>query len=378
MDMIERKIRKSIELIRELPIALMTQVLIIAVDLLDLLLQAFTQEASANSGVLIEAGPRGWDSILFEELLTSAEEFFGSENVIRLISFPNEDRLKQLAIATQSKKVRMMIYDPRTNFNNSICDLYDALRIFVYCRLQGIKVISYLTDPSVTLWRLQSVIASKSEGIIITPMSNKELGWLAWRVKLYGPLPMPISRKTLINLQNQFSESMMTFHGFKNFVFRGSLYPPRIAFFRELNQALKERGSSIRIITQSKDEISILATDYWKGLIDNAVCITTTFQEVADGIHANRLSINQMVFRISEALAAGNLLFSASCPGIEKFFQKGEHFVEYTDERDLADKMIFYSSNIDKASRIRLLGNKQMSKIISEQYFWKEITKNTY
>lgn len=374
-DVLKNFFRRIIGIALEAPVVLTTQALVIALKFLDFMLSAFRMKETSQSKVAIEAGLRGWDSIFFAELLSSAEEFFGIENVMKLTIFPNEDRIKQLSIAISGKGVRLLIYDPRTNSRNSIHDLYEAFRVFVYCRLRRIRVIVYLTDPSITLWRLQSVIASRAEGRIITPMKSKELGWLAWGIKISGPFPMPISARTSQFIRKLVSESIGHFDGFKNPTFRGSLYSPRLAFFEKLNTLLEQKGSPIRVILKSKDEKSISAKDYWKGLTDNNVCVTTTFQVVPKGVHVDRQSINQMVFRISEALAAGNLLFSSPCPGLEEFFQEGKHYIEYSDEENLANKIVFYSSNVNESSKIRLEGYKQMSKLISEQLFWREITK---
>jgi glycosyltransferase involved in cell wall biosynthesis len=234
----------------------------------------------------------------------------------------------------------------------------------------------YLTDPCITLWRLQSIIASRANGSIATPMSNEKLGWLVWRIKISGPLPMPISMRTSMFMRGQLLESIRNFDGIESLTFRGSLYRPRLNFFANLNTILEQKGSPLRLIANSKDESLILTADYWNALIDNAVCITTTFQVVPEGIRADRPWINQMVFRISEALAAGNLLFSSSCPGLEELFERGKHYVEYKDEEDLANQIIFYSSNTIEATKIRLEGNAQMFNLIAKQFFWREITKN--
>ena len=374
-DVPENIFRRLIGITIEVPIVLITQALVIALKFVDLVLSAFRMERTSQSKVAIEAGLRGWDSIFFGELLSSAEEFFGNENVVKLTIFPNEDRIKQLKYAISGKGVRLLIYDPRTNSRNSIHDLYEAFRVFVHCRIRRIRVIVYLTDPSITLLRLQSVIASRAEGRIVTPMKIKELGWLAWGFRINGPFPMPISARTSEPIRKHISESIGHFDGFKSPTFRGSLYPLRLAFFEKLNTLLEQKGSPIRVILESKDEKSISTKDYWDGIVNNDVCVTTTFQVVPKGVLVDRLSINQMVFRISEALAAGNLLFSSPCPGLEEFFQEGKHYIEYSDEEDLANKIMYYSSNTNESSKIRLEGYKQMSKLISEQLFWREITK---
>jgi glycosyltransferase involved in cell wall biosynthesis len=370
--------KKIIELIGEVPIVLITQALVLILDLLDIVLRPFVKGTTDQTKVVIEAGSRGWDSNFFCELLISAGEFFGSENVIRLTILPNEDRLKQLKHSIIGNKVRFLIYDPRTNNRDSIYDLYDALLVSIYCRLRGIRVIAYLTDPSITLWRLQSIIASRANGSIVTPMSNEKLGWLVWRIKISGPLPMPISIRTSMFMRGRLLESTRNFDGIESLTFRGSLYRPRLTFFANLNTILEQKGSPLRLIANSKDESLISTADYWNALIDNAVCITTTFQVVPQGIRADRPWINQMVFRISEALAAGNLLFSSPCPGLEELFERGKHYVEYKDEEDLANQIIFYASNTIEATKIRLEGNAQMFNLISQQFFWREVIKSMY
>ena len=113
--MIRKASRKIIELIGEVPIVLMTQALVLILDLLDIVLRPFVKGITDQTKVVIEAGSRGWDSNFFCELLVSAREFFGSENVIKLTILPNEDRLKQLKHSIIGNKVKFLI-----NFINII------------------------------------------------------------------------------------------------------------------------------------------------------------------------------------------------------------------------------------------------------------------
>ena len=104
-DVLENFFRRIIGIALEVPVVLTTKALVIALKFLDLMLSAFRMKKTSQSKVAIEAGLRGWDSIFFAELLSSAEEFFGVENVVKLTIFPNEDRIKQLNIAISGKGV---------------------------------------------------------------------------------------------------------------------------------------------------------------------------------------------------------------------------------------------------------------------------------
>jgi spore maturation protein CgeB len=80
-----------------------------------------------------------------------------------------------------------------------------------------------------------------------------------------------------------------------------------------------------------------------------------------------------MVFRISESLAARNLLFVEKFPGSDKYFTPGKHFVEFSSPNDLAEKLLYFSKNLQEAETILSSGHERMSEIILNSIFWREL-----
>ena len=184
---------------------------------------------------------------------------------------------------------------------------------------------------------------------------------------------MPVSTQTFLNLESRAVASSITGESFRKLEFRGTLYPTRVAYFNEINRELEQHMSQIRIETKQKSEFEISPSKYWSDLASAQICITTTFQYIYSGYQVDRSEINQMVFRISEALAAGNLLFTSECPGIDKYFSPGEEIVMFSSPEELAIKLIELSQNLAEANRIRTNGMMKMKSLVMTGAFWNEI-----
>ena len=350
-----------------------TLLLTLLVSFIQITVRTLKRPAHHSLMIGIEAGTNGWKSIYFEELSNSAEEYFGDNQVSRIEIVKEQNRIDQLKNSLDENRVTHLIYDPRTNNTSAPRALIEALKINVICYLRGIKLLATLTDPSLTLWRLQTAIVTKNLGRVFTPMDVSNLGFLRLGIKIDGPFIMPISKKTLNLVQNESNKLALQSSNFEAIKFRGTLYPTRLRFFEDVNTHLKYLNSTISIDAKSKSELNVSSGAYWSDLAENRICITTTFQYVYGKYHTNRSDINQMVFRISESLAAKNLLFVEKFPGSDKYFTPGKHFVEFSTPNDLAEKLVYYSKNLQEAEMILFSGHKRMSEIILNSTFWREL-----
>ena len=362
-------------IIHELPIVLLSQSALIALDVLHLPLRFGKKKRIQQGRISLEAGTRGWDSIYFSEMIQSACEYFGPSNVqkIEIKSEFKGERVTSLRNLMTGFGTTHYVYDPRSNPTTALIAIIEAIKINLFCFRNGIKTLVTLTDASVTLWRLQSLIVSHQNGVIFSPMQTSELGWLTWRVNISGPFIMPLSKQTLSNLETLQSDRPLSEDSFKKIQFRGTLYPTRFVFFEELNNTLDSLDSDIQVVAHPKSEFAVTSQSYWSGLSSNRICITTSFQYVFEGFRVDRVHINQMVFRITEALAAGNLLFLSDCPGVDKYFTEGIDYVGFISVEDLATKLLRYSESIEAAERIRITGHTRAVDLISNQVFWHEI-----
>ena len=368
-----KSVLKYRNFMQEILVLLCTKLLTLFVSVIQFSVRPLKRSAHQSLKMGIEAGTNGWRSIYFEELSTSAKEYFGDKQVSCIEIVKEVNRIEQLKNSLDENKVTHLIYDPRTNNWSAPQALFEALKINIVCYLRGIKVLATLTDPSLTLWRLQSAIVTKNLGRTFTPMDVSNLGFLRLGMKIDGPFIMPVSKKTLTLIQSQNKKMVLQSSNFECIKFRGTLYPTRLRFYEDANTNLKYLNSKISIDAKNKSEFDVSSEAYWLGLAENRICITTTFQYVYGNYHTSRSDINQMVFRISESLAARNLLFVEKFPGSNKYFTPGEHFVEFSTSNDLAEKLVYFANNLDEAERILSLGHERMSEIILNSTFWKEL-----
>lgn len=354
-------------------VVITTQILISLLDIVLTLTPRKKPKSNPSTKIGIEAGTRGWDSIYFQELFASAIDYFEPQNVKRIEVSRLANRVAALKRILPDEEITHLIYDPRTNYSNLYKAVFEAIQINIFCYRHRIRVLVSLTDPSLTIWRIQSALASRRSGIIFTPMDVSKMGWLCSRMKISGPHFMPISMKTLRSMEQRILSSDITGECFENLEFRGTLYPTRKVFFEDLNKELEICGSLINVETKMKSEAEVTSELYWSDLVDARICVTTTFQYVFGNFHVDRPGINQMVFRISEALAAGNLLFISDFPGVEKYFVAGEDLVIFSSPEDLASKLIYFSQNITEANQIRTSGFNKMQSLQTTGFFWQEI-----
>lgn len=357
----------------ETTVVIITQILISLLDIVLWITPRKKSRLNSHTKIGIEAGTRGWDSIYFQELFASAIDFFESQNVTRIEVTGPDNRAMALKQILQDEEVTHLIYDPRTNYSNSYKAIVEAIQINVFCYRHRICVLVSLTDPSLTIWRIQSALASRRSGFIFTPMDVSKMGWLCSRMKISGPHFMPVSMETFKLMEPRVLSSDITRECFEKLKFTGTIYPTRKVFFENLNQELKNRKSHINVETKMKSEAEITSEKYWNNLVEARICVTTTFQYVFGNFHVDRPGINQMVFRISEALAAGNLLFISNFPGIEKYFVPGEDLIVFSSAEDLASKLIYFSKNITEANKIRINGFIKMQSLQTKGCFWQEL-----
>ena len=321
--------------------------------------------------VLITAGQLGWKSVFFEELKKSAEEIVGCGNVFALSVDKNFNHYKQMRSAFELYTPTHIIYDPRSGPQGKITALIDAIRIKIALNQFDITPIVILPDAGVRQHRHQAILLSGSKGVVITFLSYKLTKKYFADVRCIGPSPIPISRRRYAKLSGQFKP--FDIKSEINFV--GSNYPERQEFFRELEIQLSLLKSEIKVNIQAKSQ-STDSEAYWEEIDKSPAIITTTFQTGPQKLKLDFYEINQMVFRISEALARQKLLFCMQVPGIEEYFKAGVDYVEFFDALDLATKLVFYSERKDLQRNIAISGHEKFTKFQESGVFWKIALEN--
>jgi hypothetical protein len=320
--------------------------------------------------VAIEAGEKGWSSIEMKELALSAGEFLGEQAVCKLVIDREKPYTKQVRLILDANPgVTHYLYDPRAGraeTDQSYINCFtDSLQVAITLARRRITPIAYLTDASYRKWRCQaSVVTSVSGGVTTFMCAEKAKPMLPHR-RFSGPSIMPLSCATLRHLQS-LKASLVQGAGMENIVrFSGSLYEPRATFLKQFQDELPGRcdiqGRALGSARRPEDW-------YWRNLASATIVITTADQIEQDG--ADLQHIQQLVYRCTEALAAGALLMAPDVPGMSKYYEADKHFVAFESVADACAKANFYLKDTSAARRIAEEGHKRAEQLIKDHIFW--------
>lgn len=324
--------------------------------------------------VLIEVGNNGWKAVFFEELRDSLSDYLSHEKVACSSIDRDKNYLRQALFALGRERPTHYCFDPRTGPQNSFRSLINTSILMFCLGFWNITPIVILADASVRLWRYQAFLLTGSSGVVITFLDTQSMGALFPHKRIIGPSFMPISLKRLASLDHQNEVVCQDNFGFTKVYFLGSLYSERKTFLNNLESELIARGSKVQLIIEEKSS-DISSENYWKNITSHNCLITTTFQYHSSNYPTDRVYIDQMVFRISETLAAGKLLFCSNVPGMNKYFLEDDHFVSYRSSSEAASKIQYYSEHPTEAHKIALNGRKRYRELVEESTFWADIDK---
>ena len=329
-------------------------------------------KTSHRSEILgIEAGKKGWGSTFFQELAMSAEEHSGFDQVHRFSIDRDKPYLSQILNLLAAHQITQIVIDPRTGPQKLTRGLVSSFVLSVAIRKQGIKPLVILPDASLRRHRMQAILLTSYNGVIISFVDPKSFGRTFNRSNVLSPSPIPISKKTFTAISRE-----KKLESFTQLSFLGSVYPKRDEFFQSLSSKLSEVRSPVKLDINRKSE-EVGPSDYWKILSECQAIITTTFQQPpVTKEYYDYLNLNQMVFRFSEALASGTALFAMKTSGVEEFFTPNVDFVEFSNASDLLQKIDYYSKNANELEKIRHSGYKKFERYILEEEFWTRIQKS--
>jgi hypothetical protein len=250
--------------------------------------------------------------------------------------------------------------------------LFQTAILTIVLSFLRVTPVVILTDASVRQWRYQVFLLTAKSGVIITFLDPNKMGSLIPHKRILGPMFMPISTATLLEIDEKINSVRNSRDVQPSVFFLGSLYSKRVIFFEKLQSLLQANKSNVIIKTESKSN-EIDPGLYWDKLVSVESVVTTTFQQQDPNYIQDLLEIDQLVFRISETLAAECVLFSSVAPGMEKFFIPGKDFIAYSDTEDAAEKIAFYAQNPSLAHEIAKHGHETYRKLIEGRSFWKHV-----
>jgi len=330
----------------------------------------FFTPTAGNTGepgkLAIESGAKGWELIEYQEIHRSACEYFGNDSVAKVVVDDRRRYLRELRKSLRLDKPTHYFYDPRTGCQGRWRSLWQSLAVALILQWNGIIPIAWLTDLPVRRWRRQCFIVTAHSGVTVTLMSAERMRGLFPHHRLTGPSIMAVSAQRLEHLRSlrairpQASDARA--------VFSGSLYEPRSTILNEIGVGVRKRGRQLEILARPLSGARVTNEEYWARLVQSDIVVTTADQIVGPGI--DDLGMPHLIFRYSEALAAGALLIAPTVPGIERYFIPGTHFVSFGSPDDAAEKICFYLNNEDARLEICRAGSARFASLVHLNSYW--------
>jgi hypothetical protein len=147
------------------------------------------------------------------------------------------------------------------------------------------------------------------------------------------------------------------------------MYEPRRQFLELVGQQVGAHGLTLEVLA---DKYSTSNDDYWRVLATSDIILTTTMQ----GMPRHDLDwiwVRQLVFRFSEALAAGAVLVAQSVPGMERVFDPGRDFATFTSVDEASAALVALAENQGRREGVRDHGHSTAERMMREHEFWRAI-----
>ena len=316
----------------------------------------------------LEAGEKGWEIIEYKELYQSALEYLGDTRVIRFVVSSDEPYLVQLERFLDQNKVTHYGWSPRTGEQHWLKGLVEALKISIILSRRGIIPIAFLTDMLVRRWRAKASMVTASSGVVVTLMSHTDVSIMCPHRRFVGPYIMPFSAETVRHLA-QMRSVVNQQNSAKDAVVLGALYEPRKSIVESIQAKLQGNGYDLVINFRSLGEARGSDDEYWAKMINSKIVLTTS--NVIDGGKGYDWPWKEhFVYRYMEVLASGSLLVAPKLPGIELYFTPGEHFIDFSNEQEAADRIQYYLENDAEAKRISAQGFERAKNLVESRSFW--------
>jgi len=317
----------------------------------------------------IEAGEKAWSHIEFGELHQTAVEFFDLDHVLKLKVSKDKSYIRQVHDFLRQNAVTHYLFDPRTGGQKALPGLWEAFYLGLIMSRRGVTPIAYCTDISERLGRAKAAIITSLHGVCVCFMSSENALRMFPHSRIIGPIPMPVSEKTVKALS---AESQATTTSTRPEVsFFGSLYEPRITQLNEIKELLDEKGINFEFSGRQAGGPRTSNREYWRRLEQADILVTTASQ--IGGKHVDQAHVNQMVYRLTEGLVAQACVVMERAPGVEEYFIEGEDFVGWSTPSEAAaliEKLIRDPALVES---IRRTGSAKIRRLVKDRFFWEKI-----
>ncbi len=319
----------------------------------------------------IESGIVGWTHVYFEELLGSAQDFFGSHQVQKQVIDRDQPYYPQFVANQRHNSPNTVVLDVRTSGQSWPRSLAEGFRVAWYLNRRGITPIVVLTDAFRRRQRFHAAVLTAFHGCVVTFAHTAVAGKIFPHARIRGPLFMPISRKRLAELELAKTRFTSTRNESTPLViqFIGSMYSPRDEFLQIVQEKLAVKGIELRI---NSDKFGTSNDDYWRALVESDIILTTTLQGPTRG-YMDWIWVRQAVFRYAETMAAGTALVAQCVDGGFPYFTKDTDYFEFEGVDEAVADITALVIDPDLRCRIAESGHAMMAGYVQESVFWKDV-----
>jgi hypothetical protein len=314
----------------------------------------------------IESTSRGFSLIDIQEVERSAQERFGVNRVTRSTVTDSRGYLSNANWSVTTTRPEAYWIDPRSGSQRTFQAIFQSIGLAVLLAWHGVTPIVWLTDADHRRWRLQSEILSAGSGVTFV-LENPTTSPLRFaHGRFYGPVPMPLSSATL-NQLDRTSTGNTTAP--PSAVFVGSLYEPRTTFIGKVQEQLAQRGYALQVHARRLGGRRIPDDEYWRRLVEADVVFTTaTHADSERG--TDKVETPHLVYRYTEALAAGSALVAPLVPGSEHVFAPGQHYAGYTTEEEAVSLIISLLESAERRQEMADAGRARVAELLRESTIW--------
>ncbi len=321
--------------------------------------------------ICIEAGREGWNLIEYQEIGWSASEFFGAGGVVQH-SVCDRKRYLQAA-QTIIREVRPEFYwfDPRSGAQEPLRAIAQSVALAVILAWYGVTPIAWLANAPHRVWRLQAEVITVRRGVCLNFAHPKAGGVRFAHGRIHGPCFFPLSQATLHRLQAERAQKPKKLNPVVSFV--GSLYEPRRSRLEALRDDLARRGVRLNLIAPELTGKRLTNDEYWAAMLESDILITTADHEtsdVEDVVHEPHL-----VFRYTEALAAGAALVAPIVKGSEDQIRAGRDYLSFESIEEAAKRVLELQEDAQLRASVADQGHRTMERLVESGTFWRSAVR---
>lgn len=329
-----------------------------------------TRTATAPKRLLcIEAGRSGWQLIEFEELYESACEYLAPECVAKVTITSRKTYITEVHRALRSLRPSHYFYDPRTGRQGTLAASRDSMLLCGLFRWYRVTPIALLTDAHRRRWRMQCAVVTAASGLTLTLVAPTLIRRRFPHRRLIGPVLMPLSLSRLDWLRQQNAKAPS--REICTVLFSGSMYEPRRTKVTALQATLSDLGVPLTLSTRDVGGTRTPNDEYWAKLLEADILFTTADVNVVRG--DDRMEHLHLIYKYTEALAAGCLLVAPEVDGLGRWVSAGRDYVSYLTIDEAAHLITDFWADPQKRVEFAEQGSSTFRHLVESRSYWTSI-----